>query len=298
MKRLLAAIVLFSLTLTACACQNIKDEPNVGIISTTVIGESSAQGTEATTVDTTTAKPTQTEPVTTNTTAPKPPPVTTAPPMMAPIKNPREDVLICLDAGHGLIDPGALGYLNGNTYYEKTFNLAIARRTKEKLEALGYRVMMIRDADTSLLGGSNYSASYKTADEAVARRKKGKAAGSSLYLSIHCNAYAGTKRAYGPLVFYNSSSATTYRALSLAKTFSARFTAVNAGYPTAGGCDIREGNSYIVLKDLSMPSLLLEVGFMTDAGDLALLNRADWQNDCARAIAEGVEAAFLAGLIE
>lgn len=240
----------------------------------------------------------QEEPVTTPQGTTAPPENTPMPPATVPIKNPREDVLICLDAGHGLIDPGAIGYLDGTAYYEKRFNLEIAKRTKEKLEALGYRVMMIREADTSLLGGANYSASYKTADEAVARRKKGKAAGASLYLSIHCNAYAGDKRAYGPLVFYNSSSSTTYRALSLARTFSARFTEANSGYPTAGACDIREGNSYIVLKDLAMPSLLLEIGFISDAGDLALLNRADWQNDCAGAIAAGVEEAFLSGLIE
>lgn len=297
MKRLLAAIIVFTLTLTACACQNMTDHIEKGETGTTAVLTQASSGI---TENTTESPPVQEEMTTTGSTTkePKPPLVTTAPPVMAPIKNPREDVLICLDAGHGLIDPGALGYLNGNTYYEKTFNLAIARRTREKLESLGYRVMMIRDGDTSLLGGANYSASYKTADEAVARRKKGKNAGSSLYLSIHCNAYAGTKRAYGPLVFYNSSPSTTYRALSLAKTFSAKFTAANANYPTAGSCDIREGNSYIVLKDLSMPALLLEIGFMTDEGDLALLNRADWQNDCADAIANGVEAAFLAGLIE
>ena len=298
MKRLLAAIILFSLSLTACACQNTMDEPDVGIVSTAPIRtvNTSDNVTDATV---TTSPPPKTETATTTATpTTKPPTVTTVPPVMAPVKNPRKDVLICLDAGHGLIDPGALGYLNGNTYYEKTFNLAIAKRTKEKLEALGYSVMMIREADTSLLGGANYSASYKTADEAVARRKKGKSAGASLYLSIHCNAYAGTKRAYGPLVFYNSSSSTTYRALSLARTFSAEFTEANAQYPTAKACDIREGNSYIVLKDLSMPALLLEIGFMTDAGDLALLNRADWQNDCAGAIAQGVEEAFLAGLIK
>ena len=308
MKRLLAAIILFSLTLTACACQKGVDEKDEGGVSTTVRSTSgSAEDVTQTPLEPTVTTTSTTKPSTATTSAAigtstqavaKPPSVTTAPPVMMPIKNPREDVLICLDAGHGLIDPGAIGYLNGNTYYEKTFNLAIARRTKEKLEALGYRVMMIRDGDTSLLGGSDPSASYKTADEAMARRKKGKNAGASLYLSIHCNAYVGSKRAYGPLVFYNSSSATTYRAWSLARTFCAKFTAANANYPTAGACDIREGNGYIVLKDLSMPALLLEIGFMTDAGDLALLNRADWQNDCAGAIANGVEEAFLAGLIE
>ena len=290
MKRLLAAIVLVSLTLTACAYQNVTD-------ATEEIGGNNAVMRPSDDAGGVAESPPKEDPK-------EPVPEVSAPPAdepeppVTPIKNPREDVLICLDAGHGLIDPGAIGTLNGVTYYEKSFNLSIAKRTKEKLEALGYRVMMIREGDTSLLGGADYSASYKTADEAVARRKKGKAANASLYLSIHCNAYAGTKRAYGPLVFYNSSSATTYRALSLARTFSASFTEANSNYPTAGSCDIREGNSYIVLKDLALPALLLEIGFISDAGDLALLNRADWQDDCAGAIANGVEEAFLAGLIE
>ena len=85
---------------------------------------------------------------------------------------------------------------------------------------------------------------------------------------------------------------------SRARTFSSCFSDANSKYPTAGACDIREGNSYIVLKDLTLPALLLEIGFISDAGDLALLNRADWQDDCAGAIADGVERAFLAGLIE
>ena len=291
MKRLLAAFIMFSLVLTTCACHPVTgdtemEEEESTVTDAPVISDDMAQA------------PTSPENDDAGEANPIPPIEMPEVPEAEVIKNPREEVLICLDAGHGLIDPGAIGYLNGSTYYEKSFNLAIARRTKEKLESLGYRVMMIRSGDTSLLGGSNYSATYKTADEAVARRKLGKEAGASLYLSIHCNAYEGTSRAYGPLVFYNSSSATTYRALSLAKTFSASFTKANEAYPTARSCDIREGNSYIVLKELSMPALLLEIGFMTDEGDLALLNRADWQSDCAGAIAEGVEKAFLGGLIE
>ena len=291
MKRLLAAFIVFSLVLTACACQPVTDDAEGG-------GEEPIVTDAPVISDDAVHPPMLPEDVGDGDDETVPPSELPEEPEAEPIKNPREEILICLDAGHGLIDPGAIGYLNGNTYYEKSFNLAIARRTKEKLEALGYRVMMIRNGDTSLLGGGNYSATYKTADEAVARRKLGKEAGASLYLSIHCNAYEGASRAYGPLVFYNSSSATTYRALSLAKTFSSSFTKANENYPTARSCDIREGNSYIVLKELSMPALLLEIGFMTDEGDLSLLNRADWQNDCAGAIAEGVEKAFLGGLIE
>ena len=229
---------------------------------------------------------------------PSTPPLTTAgvPTEISP-KNPREEILICLDAGHGLIDPGALGQLNGATYYEKSLNLAVALRTKYELEKQGYRVLMIRTGDTSLLGGSNAGASYKTADEAVLRRETAKRAGVDLYISIHCNAYVGDVRAYGPLVFYNSSSETTYRALSIARTFSSCFTKMNAGYAGARACDVRAGNSYIVLRELTMPSVLLELGFMTDEGDLSLLIREDWQADCATAITESVEEAFMKGFI-
>ncbi len=224
-----------------------------------------------------------------------PAPVTTTP--VWPVNNPRSEVLIYLDAGHGLKDPGAVGNSGGITYYEKNLNLSVALLAKEKLEAMGYHVMMAREGDTSLLGGTDYSASYNTADEAVARRGSAKRAGASLYLSIHCNAYAGAGRAYGPIVFYNGSQSTTYRAWSLAGVFSDALTEANRAYPTAGASRIREGNSYIVLKDLTMPALLLEIGFMTDAGDLTLLCRADWQGACADAICAGVEQAYGAGLI-
>ena len=221
---------------------------------------------------------------------------TTAPPPTE--ENPRNEVLICLDAGHGLIDPGAVATQNGTAVYEKDLNLRVALLTQARLEAMGYRVLMIRTGDTSLLGGSDRGASYKTTNEAIARRELAKKAGVSLYISVHCNAYAGENRAYGPLVFYNSSSATTYRALSLSRTFSARFTELNRGYSGAKDCEVRAGDSYIVLRELSMPALLLELGFMTDKSDLALLTSDTWQKGCADAIAKGVEDAFLAGLIE
>ena len=228
-------------------------------------------------------------------------PVTTPPPATespSPEKNPRNDISICLDAGHGLIDPGAVVSKNGVPVYEKDLNLTVALLTQERLKAMGYRVLMVRTGDTSLLGGSDRGASYKTANEAVARREMAHKAGVSLYISVHCNAYAGAGRAYGPLVFYNSDPSTTYRALTLSRTFSSRFTELNRGYSGAKDCEVRAGDSYIVLRELTMPALLLELGFMTDEGDLDLLTNGAWQRGCADAIAKGVEDAYLAGLIE
>ncbi len=214
-----------------------------------------------------------------------------------PEENPRKEILICLDAGHGLKDPGALGVLSGVTYYEKNINLSVALLLRKNLAELGYTVLMIREADTSLLGGNDYNAQYKTGDEAVARRRYAKSMGTDLYLSLHCNAYAGQGRAFGPIVFYNGRSDTTYRARSIAEVFSGEISGLRAAFPATGDSRIREGNAYIVLKDTTLPSLLIEMGFMTDQSDLTLLNRKDWQEACARRLAAAVEKSYLAGLI-
>lgn len=214
-----------------------------------------------------------------------------------PEDNPRKQILICLDAGHGLKDPGAVGKLSGVTYYEKNFNLSVALLLRKNLDELGYTVLMIREEDTSLLGGSNYNAQYKTGDEAVARRKYAKSMGTDLYLSLHCNAYAGQGRAFGPIVFYNGRSDTTYRAKSLAEVFSGEMNGLRAAFPATGAPRIREGNTYIVLKDTALPALLIEMGFMTDQSDLSLLSRKDWQEACARRLALAVETSYKEGLI-
>lgn len=214
-----------------------------------------------------------------------------------PEENPRKEIVICLDAGHGLKDPGAIGKLSGVTYYEKNFNLSVALLLQKNLAELGYTVIMIRQADTSLLGGSDYNAQYKTTDEAVARRKYAKSMGTDLYLSLHCNAYAGEGRAFGPIVFYNGRSDTTYKAKSLAEVFSGEMSGLRAAFPATGAPRIREGNSYIVLKDTALPALLIELGFMTDQSDLTLLSRKDWQEACARRMAMAVEKSYEKGLI-
>lgn len=233
------------------------------------------------------------------------PPTTTTPPktesppkpLPPPEDNHRKEILICLDAGHGLKDPGALGVLSGVTYYEKNLNLSVALLLRKNLAELGYSVLMIREGDTSLLGGSNYNASYKTTDEALARRQFAKKKGAQLYLSIHCNAYAGEGRAFGPIVFYNGRADTTYKAKSLAEVFSGEMSGLRAAFPATGAPRIREGNSYIVLKDTALPALLIELGFMTDSSDLTLLSRKDWQEACARRLATAVDKSYGLGLI-
>ncbi len=298
-RRMLCALLLLPLlsscgalpsdtTVRGTTAQTEEKGPEVALPTVTLPPFGAEGETDTPPVVTTTAPPTTTTP-----------PKTEAPPkpQPPPEENPRKEILICLDAGHGLKDPGAIGKLSGVTYYEKNLNLSVALLLRKNLAELGYSVLMIREADTSLLGGSNYNASYKTTDEALARRQLAKKKGAQLYLSIHCNAYAGEGRAYGPIVFYNGRSDTTYKAKSLAEVFSGEMSGLRAAFPATGAPRIREGNSYIVLKDTALPALLIELGFMTDSSDLSLLSRKDWQEACARRLASAVEKSYMEGLI-
>jgi N-acetylmuramoyl-L-alanine amidase len=64
------------------------------------------------------------------------------------------------------------------------------------------------------------------------------------------------------------------------------------------GCDLGPVKSkragFVVLKSLAMPSVLVEVGFLSSSGDVAKLKRADHRQRYAEALARAVEAYFAA----
>lgn len=187
-----------------------------------------------------------------------------------------------IDAGHGEVDPGALGVCEGATYYEKDINLAASLILRDELLKRGYEVFMIREDDTSLLHGRDNIA------EAVARRELGSSLDADIYLSIHCNSYAGQARAYGPIIFYNGK--TDYNsevfANELASAVTERTTSL---FPSTRACRTIRDDDYAVLKIKNMPSFIFEMGFLTDEGDMLLLKDAEWQKAMALSIADGVD---------
>ncbi|MGN1096123.1 MAG: N-acetylmuramoyl-L-alanine amidase [Eubacteriales bacterium] len=187
---------------------------------------------------------------------------------------------IFIDPGHGGSDPGTHGELEGNIYYEKEINLSVSLLLANELKNAGFNVVMSRSSDKST--------------ELNSRVPMAEEAGADMFISIHCNSYTGNSRAYGPIVIYTNRDV-NYNARAFASLFSSKLDSIKASYPQMRASRIRgdyELNQYYlaVLCSENIPSVLIELGFMTDSSDLKMLLDPVWQEDAAKAIAAAVSA--------
>ncbi|GER67487.1 N-acetylmuramoyl-L-alanine amidase [Weizmannia acidilactici] len=183
---------------------------------------------------------------------------------------------ICIDAGHGGSDPGASGKLNGSTIYEKTINLAVALKVQSLLQNSGLKTVMTRTGDT-----------YPTLSQRVSIAKNAKA---NLFISIHSNT-SSSSSAYGVETFYpNNNNGTASRvtnSIKLASYVQARVAAA-MGYASGYGNRGYFYKDLHVLRENTMPAILVELGFLSNSTDLKKLASATYQSKNAQAIYDGI----------
>lgn len=196
--------------------------------------------------------------------------------------------LIYLDPGHGGWDSGAA--FNG--VYEKTLNLKVANKVKALLEAKGYNVAMTRYTDVSVSGTTNLST------ELLARAAMANAAKADIFVSIHHNSagYASTITGietfyYG---YYPGYEPQINQAMHLDPTRLANSVTladeIQSSLIRATGAKDRGiyDETFAVLRETAMPAVLLELGFMSNATELAKLATDSYQNVLAQAVANGI----------
>lgn len=189
-------------------------------------------------------------------------------------------IRICVDAGHGGADAGAVGEAaNGVTVREKDLTLAVAQKLGARLSACGFSVIYTRSGDRRMCAGN-------AADELRARLAFVAEEQADLLLSLHANAYRGAGRAYGARVYYNPENQEAARAAALLAAHISQHTGRLIGRDARTEPDA----SYAVLRDSARPALLVEMGFLTDAAELALMQTEEWQNAFADAVCEALVA--------
>lgn len=172
--------------------------------------------------------------------------------------------LVVLDAGHGGSDPGT----QAEGLDEKDLNLAVERRVAELLTAAGVRAARTRTADE-----------YVTLAD---RAQMANDLGADLFVSIHTNASASSAEFHGVETYYLAGRQDS-RALAacLHRSVLSATGAHNNGLRTAG---------FYVLRHTDMPAALVEMGYVTNEAELALLRSDDYREAIAQGIADGVVA--------
>jgi N-acetylmuramoyl-L-alanine amidase len=220
--------------------------------------------------------------------------------------------LVMLDPGHGGKDPGAVG-ISGT--YEKHVSLASALELKHLLEAGGhYRVALTRARDV-----------FVPLDDRVARAQ---AQGAALFVSMHADALADhAVRGASIYTLANTASDAQTAALAQRENNADRYggSALNASPEVSRILaslvrrETRVGSvrlardlvgsldqdvpmlpnperhaGFVVLKAADIPSVLVEMGFMSNPRDEAALRRPEHRKLVAVAMKRAVDAFFTA----
>lgn len=185
---------------------------------------------------------------------------------------------IILDVGHGGIDSGTMV----GKYEEKDMNLAIAKKTYKSLVKQGYRVIINRTEDYALSDDNTWSWGGRHRKDLAQRSGLANTIKPSMMLSLHINwsKNAGTR---GPLVIYQNQSDSILLANLLQNE-------LNQVYGTEELPVL--GKKYHVLKYTKCPSVIVELGFLSNKSDRKLLNESHHQAKLAKAITHAVDQYF------
>ena len=164
---------------------------------------------------------------------------------------------IFLDPGHGGSDPGAAKIIK-----ESQYTLIYALELGRALKGLGFEVNYSRtsDSDVSLAERCRMANTWK----------------ADYFISIHFNAGGGT----GIETFALAAGGNAER---LAKAVQSPLIA-HTGMRDRG---VKFAN-FQVLRDTLMPAVLIELGFLTNKADCALLREPAFQDKIALGIAFGI----------
>lgn len=172
-------------------------------------------------------------------------------------------MIVVIDPGHGGKDPGAVNIRL--RLKEADINLAVATKLKKELLSIGAAVYLTRNSDVFV--------------DLAERCRESNALKADLFISLHCNA-AENPDAQGFEIF-----------TSLGVTKADSFGAVlvdcwHRAFPDQVlRCGALKEANFAVLRGTEAPAVLLEMAFISNTKEAALLASEAWQARAAEAVA-------------
>ena len=172
---------------------------------------------------------------------------------------------VVLDPGHGGSDSGAIG---GGLVYEKNLNLAVAKLIQEKLQKKNVYVYMTRSKDETLTLEQRVNYSNDISPD--------------IYVSIHANSTL-QEVSYGLETHYFKDDS-----LELAKTIHSSFASSRnlEKWETKDRGVIK--SRFYVINHTEAPSVLIEIGFISNLAERTKLQQKARQEEIADSIVKGI----------
>lgn len=183
-------------------------------------------------------------------------------------KNAVSGKKIVIDPGHGGRDPGAR---SSSGLRESDVVLEVGLELANMLERAGAEVYLTRDSDV-----------YLSLPE---RAQMANDISADIFVSIHANAAANTG-AKGTETYYHHTprdprSSTLARELQ--RSLVEELNTVDRG--------VKQANFHVI-RETNMASVLVELGFLTNAEDEAMMRRGNFSTQAARALFDGIESFY------
>jgi N-acetylmuramoyl-L-alanine amidase len=169
---------------------------------------------------------------------------------------------VVIDAGHGGKDPGAISVRG---FYEKTVNLSVARKVAARLKQSGLKVILTRNNDRFI--------------ELDRRAEIANEYRADLFVSIHADSSLNrTHKGYSVYVARQACANSQKVARAIAR---------NLHKISPDGNGIKQAD-YRVLVKTRMPAVLVEMGYISNHGEAAIIATDSFQKSVAGAICAGI----------
>ncbi|MCW3491270.1 N-acetylmuramoyl-L-alanine amidase [Dethiobacter alkaliphilus] len=177
--------------------------------------------------------------------------------------------VIAIDAGHGGTDPGAVGV---SGLPEKDVVLDVSLRVADQLRAEGAQVIMTRDTDVFIPLSQRVNIAQN--------------AGAEVFVSVHANAHPNPATG-GTETYYFRNKASASASFNLASYLQNELVR-GLGLRDIG---VKHGN-FLVIRQTSMPSALVELGFLSNSHEESLMRTSEFRQNSADAIVRGLKNYF------
>lgn len=190
---------------------------------------------------------------------------------------PLSGKVIVLDAGHGGADGGAV---SRDGVIEKDLNLAIVLYLRDYLQQAGALVLLTREGDYDLAAPETKGYSRRKTEDLLQRADRVRKQQANMAISIHMNSIPSPKWS-GAQTFYSPKNSDSQRLASVIQTEIREMLGNTQRIA-------KQADKIYLLKALEMPTVLVEVGFLSHPEEASLLADEQYQRKVAAAIYRGI----------